>query len=153
MVPLALEGDDAAVFINRLCNSSQSCRPLRFAFERESKIQTGVETDRLEGEIKACEDSLIYRSEKFPNLEVVFVGHFTMLDQKVVGELTQQANSNCPMCGATPTVIRKNDPSLFKVINEDFLDYGMSPLHYWMRCFEMVANLGFRRNVSYRTFL
>jgi hypothetical protein len=138
--------ENPCVFLNRLANSAASFRPLRHSFEYETPSQTTAEVGRLVEEMESAEFSFIFRTDLFPGLEIDFQGHLSMIDQKVLGVIAKErACCNCPVCGATPTIIKNNDVTKFVVKFEKLLDFGMSSLHFWIRVFENLCNIGFRR--------
>ena len=66
-----------------------------------------------------------------------------MVDQKVLNALTETKSSmRCYICGATPKDF--NDLDKLSAPNEDSYDYGLSPLHKWIRCFEMLIHISYR---------
>ena len=160
MVPLCIENEDPeedpCVFMNRLCNSALSFRLLRFEFENETPEQTKEEMNRMESEMDGVDSSFLYKNNSFPGLEIEFMGHSTMNDQKVLAVMAGRkkpiAACNCFLCRATPTLILKNNPAKFliKKANLKFLDRGFSGTHYWIRAGEMIFNVGFKR--FFKTF-
>ena len=69
-----------------------------------------------------------------------------MIDQKVLANVCNEpAMCNCPICGAKPKQFQGDSPSHFVIKSEKCLEYGMQCLHYWMRTFEFLMKLGFKR--------
>ena len=102
LVPLqvAVQGHpDVVVYKNRAPNSANSCRPIRLAYERETKDSIRMETRRLKYEADHLQPFVL--SDK-PKVTVFFKGLFTLIDGKVLLELTNcPASSSCPVCHKT----------------------------------------------------
>ena len=52
----------------------------------------------------------------------------------------------CYVCGATPTQFNNLDHCTSA--NTDTYKYGISPLHKWIRCFEMLLHISYRIEVK-----
>lgn len=72
----------------------------------------------------------------------------TLIDEKVLNVLTETASSQrCPICGANPKQILEIDnfnAPQFAPKKADNLQYGISPLHAWIRFFECVIHISYR---------
>ena len=70
-----------------------------------------------------------------------------MVDQKVINALTDTKSSmHCYVCGATPKQF--NNLSNFPHPKNDTYKYDISPLHKWIRCFEMLIHISYRIEVQ-----
>jgi hypothetical protein len=69
-----------------------------------------------------------------------------MVDGKTLNVLTDnKATLNCFICGSTPTLMNDIDKAKARDIkNVDYLAFGISPLHCWLRCFEFIIHLSYR---------
>lgn len=60
-----------------------------------------------------------------------------MIDGKVCNAITSNASAQCCyLCQATSKDFNDIDAMLKRKINEDFLQFGLSTLHLWIRFFE-----------------
>lgn len=56
---------------------------------------------------------------------------------------------NCPICGATPTMMNSSEHlEEGFTANEDALNYGISPLHAWIRFFECLLHISYRMELK-----
>ena len=70
-----------------------------------------------------------------------------MLDGLMKTRLTDKPtyNDRCPFCGAKP--IQRNEWDVYKDAcesNIEYLMFGISPLHLWIRCLEFILNLAYK---------
>ena len=70
-----------------------------------------------------------------------------MHDQKVTNAVcNNNAQCNCPLCGATPTIVIKNAEGkkpLPPVKKQSYRKLGLSQLHFGMRSMENICKMGF----------
>ena len=67
----------------------------------------------------------------------------TMVDGKVTNVATNTTSSQkCSMCGVTPRQV--NDLELVAGLPVTNLNYGLSSLHCWIRCFECLIHISYR---------
>ena len=79
--------------------------------------------------------------------EITHKLHLKMVDQKVINALTDTKSSmHCYVCGATPKQF--NNLSNFPHPKNNTYKYGISPLHKWIRCFEMLIHISYRIEVQ-----
>jgi len=148
MVPLqatALVGNETKiVYRNSAPNSANSCRPIRLSFERESKDTILRESTRLQDEVNQLVPFIV--SEE-PKIQVDFKGLFTMIDGKVLNELTSNPSSaNCPICHKTSKQMSSQTASFEPV--EGSLSFGVSPLHFGITSLELLYNIGYRQDTK-----
>ena len=148
MVPLqatAMVGEEIKiVYSNSSPNSANSCRPIRLCFEREDKDSISREASRLQGEVSQLVPFII---SDVPRIEVKFKGLFTMVDGKVLNELTSNPSSaNCPICHKSSKQMSSQAINFPPV--EGSLAFGVSPLHFGIRSFELLYNIGYRRDTK-----
>ncbi|GBP07814.1 hypothetical protein EVAR_91337_1 [Eumeta japonica] len=73
-------------------------------------------------------------------IECSYEFHLTMVDGKVVNELTGTTSTlSCPICKKS----QKNFGNLNDSTNEENYEYGMSPLHARIRCMEFLLKLSY----------
>ena len=69
-----------------------------------------------------------------------------MIDGKVLNELTSNpASSSCPICHKTYRQIAKPDGDFTP--KEGALEFGASILHFGIRSFDAICNMGYRQDV------
>jgi hypothetical protein len=103
MVPLqavAVVGVEKVLLHNSsMPNNANACRPIRLCYERETKDTIRREAERLKAEVDGLSPLILINS---PRVTVSFKGLFTMIDGKVLNELTSNpASSRCPICHKT----------------------------------------------------
>ena len=79
---------------------------------------------------------------------ISFTLFMTLIDGKILNILTgTKSNQACPICGATPhdfvKVQQFKTAELFKA-KPNTLQYGISPLHAWIRFFECIVHISYR---------
>ena len=80
-------------------------------------------------------------------VEITHKLHITKVDQKVFNALTDTKSSqSCYVCSATPKQF--NNLSSFPHPKNDTYKYGISPIHNWICCFEMLIHISYRIEVQ-----
>ncbi len=103
MVPLqavAAVGSERVLLHNTtMPNNANACRPIRLCYERETKDTIRQEAERLKAEVERLTSLILVNK---PRITVIYKGLFTMIDGKVLNELTSNpASSRCPICHST----------------------------------------------------
>ena len=149
MVPLDLSFGGKSVWTNPHASSTRFCRPKRLRYAKETTKLLVEEKNSVEDEIKELQPCLlsIIDDEGHPlDLEVEFALSLTMIDGKAANAVTGTASAQkCSICGATPK--QMNTISCGKgtpISNQAALQFGVSPLHAWIRTFECVLHIGYR---------
>jgi hypothetical protein len=147
LVPLQVVSSvqkEIIVFNAKNANSARACRPIRIAFERETKDSIQTESLRLKEEIKKLETLVLLED---PRVTVSYKGLFTMIDGKVLNELTKNpASSSCPLCHQTSR--QMSNPEGEFTPKPGTLEYGASILHFGLRSFEAIVKIGYRQDVK-----
>ena len=142
MVPLQLRtnrGD--VVWSNATPSSTRFCRPVSLQFAKETKALTESEMRRTESEILKLQPLVTDKAV------VRYKMSMTMVDGKVVHVATGTASTQrCSMCGLTSS--RFNDLQAVAAQPVSNLEYGMSSLHCWIRCFECLLHVSYRLTVN-----
>ena len=82
-------------------------------------------------------------------IEVKCIIELTMIDGKIQTMLSGATNSSqcCSVCGVSP----KNMNS-FDILNKEYthreLKYGLSSLHAWIRFFEMILHIAYKKETG-----
>ena len=75
-----------------------------------------------------------------------------MIDGKVAQALTDTpSGSTCTICGATPRQMNDLTKVASRPENENSYQYGLSTLHAWIRCMEMILHISY--NLSFQTWV
>lgn len=77
-------------------------------------------------------------------IKVLHSLHLTMVDGKVCSALSDTSCSRCYICGATPKDMNYIDKSLSKTVDISKYQFGLSPLHSWIRFFEYFIHISYR---------
>ena len=136
------------IWSNPTPSSCFTCRPLRMAWEKETRESINAEYMRLVYEIENLEPTEICVDGK--NYLVYHEILFTMLDGKSISALTNTPSSQtCPNCKAKPNdfEIYTKNPSKYPV-HVYTLDFGMSPLHMYLRALEWILNIAYRLEIK-----
>lgn len=152
IVPLRLVTSDTNTILwnNVTPQSIRFCRPLKLQYIKESKALILEEKSNLDEEIRNLQHlNLHVTDDKI--LRVKFNLHMTLIDGKVLNVLTDTKSSqSCPICGATPKVFQRTfnfDSSIFDP-KPNTLQYGISPLHAWIRFFECILHISYRIDIK-----
>lgn len=134
---------------NRTPQSNRFCRPLKLEYTNETKEHILIEKAALDEEIKNLQEyNHILSNGK--SVKVTFVLLMTLIGGKVLNILTNTKSSQaCPICGAKPTQFQSEqfDSKTFQS-REHTLQYGISPLHSWIRLFECILHIGYRIDIQ-----
>ena len=143
LIPLCLQTcDGTVIWRNKGARSGRAVRPIRLSFEQESKVVVLSQKERVEREISMLQDFDFQLDERFP-CAIGYMMHFTLLDGKILAYVLRTGGRACPLCGQGPS--KFNDPEnlyngTFKP-KEGSLQYGISPLHAWLRTFDFLLGL------------
>lgn len=153
LVPLQLISVDQetkntlVVWKNPRPSSTRFCRPIRIQFLTENNEATVSEMEF----IKQQESNLVPYETVIDGKEVTvsFKLAFTMIDGKVCNAITSNASTQrCYLCQATSKDFNDIDAMLKRKINEDFLQFGLSTLHAWIRFFECCLHVGYKLGIE-----
>lgn len=147
-IPLRLITNNGEILWNNPCSqSARYCRPIALKWMKESRENIISEHRKVQSQIE--ELSLLNLQIGQLSINIHFSLHLTLIDGKVLNVLTDTKSSQvCPICKCTPKQF--ND-----VVNVDnfipdpnALQYGISPLHSWIRVLECCLNLSYRINIK-----
>jgi hypothetical protein len=147
MVPLqvvVIGKNNKIIYNNPSPNSANSCRPIRLCFERETKETICLECSRLVEEVNSLVEYILMEQ---PKVSISFKGLLTLIDGKILNELTEnKAASSCPLCHKTSRQMSKPDGDFTPKPNT--LEYGASILHFGLRAFESICQIGYKQDVK-----
>jgi hypothetical protein len=132
------------IFNSKNSNSASACRPIRICFERETKDSIQIESSRLMDEVKNLQTLILIED---PKVSITYKGLFTMIDGKVLNELTKNpASSSCPVCHQTSRQMSNPDGDFTP--KPGTLEFGACILHFGLRSFEAICKIGYRQDVK-----
>lgn len=147
LVPLqaVVRGEGKEILHNNPApNNANACCPVHLSFEKEAKENICAEATRLQEEVANLKELVIMED---PKITVKYKGLFTMIDGKVLNELTHNcASSHCPICHQTSRQISNPEGEFTPVPGS--LEYGASPLHFGIRSFETLCHIGYRQDIK-----
>ena len=80
-----------------------------------------------------------------PRITLSFSGLFTLIDGKVLCAVTGAKTMQCPLCHKNgPELAKNEDP--FEVTSDQFLTYGASILHFGLRAFSTLLQIGYKQD-------
>lgn len=147
LVPLRLmarkiETDsEEIIWDNTLPSSISLCRPIKLLFAKESTELTKKEVELMNNQIRNLNPTLCQLGDVNVSVEPVMI--FSMVDTKVVNDVTDTYSQACYVCGRSGkrlndarSNVDSDDPTKYK--------FGMSPLHAYMRSMELLLKISFR---------
>lgn len=150
VIPLRLQtANNVVIWNNRTSQSSRFCRPIKIEYVKES-------ADLIIKQKKAVEDKIEQLQSVEISLDNIKVRiHFslfmTLVDGKVLNIITNtKSMQTCPICHAVPSKfndLSNKDKGIFDP-NPNSLQYGISPLHCWIRFFECCLHIAYRLTVK-----
>ena len=149
LVPLDLTGfnnsnEKVPIWRNQKSSSTAYCRPIRFAYKMESKGSVIEEDQYIKSEIESL--GMILLEVCGSSIEVNCIIELTMIDGKVQTILSKKNNSYqcCSVCGVSPKNMNSLDILNIDYTNREF-KYGLSSLHAWIRFFEMLLHIAYKK--------
>ncbi|XP_044573606.1 uncharacterized protein LOC123257740 [Drosophila ananassae] len=145
IIPLKLIDDAGSIFWNnRTSQSVRFCRPLKMEFAKETKDHILAEKNDLDRQIEHLIPFVLTILEE-RKITIAFDMHMTLIDGKVLNVLTGTNSCQlCSICGAGPKQFMDTiDQNSFKP-KPGHLQYGISPLHAWIRVFELLLKISYR---------
>jgi len=144
MAPLRLvtiiDDEETPLFDYPCQNSPHSCRPLRLAFEKETEATMQCEFQRLQKEMSELTDLVVS-----PKVTIQFSGLFTLIDGKVLCSITGAKTIQCPLCHKSGLELAKNEGP-FELKSTEFICYGASVLHFGLRAFSTLLQIGYKQD-------
>lgn len=132
-------------------HSVRFCRPIKITYEKETKeliLKTKHDMDQQITELRPLPIQLSNSN----TLLVQYSVFCKACDGKVVSYLTESSSFQvCSFCHAKPSELNNLENienGKFNVKNEDFLDYGLSPLHCWIRIFECCLHISYKIEIK-----
>lgn len=148
LVPIQLyteneKKEKIVVWNNPRPSSTFYCRPIKMQFLKETKEISKREYDALKAEIdQLIETQFVLNT----NITLLTKHHlfFTMVDGKMINSITDTSSQKCYLCNATPAEMNDIDKLLDKPVHHNNLQFGITPLHAWIRTFECLLKVCYR---------
>ncbi|GBM16426.1 hypothetical protein AVEN_94924-1 [Araneus ventricosus] len=113
-------------------SSAKYCRPIKFIFAKESTDLITTEVEKIKHQIKELEPKKIF----FHDLEISLTPTliFCMVNGKVCNAVSScPSTQTCYLCGTKPNELNNLRVISKKEMSKEFLPFGISPLHSWIR--------------------
>lgn len=150
-VPIRLTDEESGAIIwqNPVPSSVRFCRPISIEFCKETPEKTKSVVDEIKNQIQTLLPSII--NNEGVGVQVKHELFLTMVDGKVAQALTDTpSSSTCTICGATPRQMNDLTKVIARPENENAYQCGLSTLHAWIRCMEMILHISY--NLSFQTW-
>lgn len=142
-VPLRLMYKSKVIWQNPRPGSTRYCRPLKVEFIKESAVVSLAEKKRVDEEIKDLKMTEVRFQELTINVFHSLI--FSMIDAKICNAITNTSSTQkCYICGATSKEFNSVDEMLKRQITVEYLDFGISVLHGWIRFLECLLHLAYK---------
>lgn len=150
VVPLKLSLSDdinKLVWNNNKPSSTQYCRTLQFAYVKETPEVIREEKRRVDEEISQLKEFDLTVNNR--NFKIKHKLYYTMIDGKTAQSVTgTPAASSCFICGATTSKMNKIEEVQAMPVNEQALQFGMSPLHARIKLMECLLHVAY--NIEFK---
>lgn len=101
----------------------------------------------IRGQINNLKISEIHMGDQL--IEISHELFLTMVDEKVTQVLTDTSSGAvCTVCGVKPSEMNNLEKIESKPDNMNAYEYGLSTLHAWIRCMELILHISY--NLSFK---
>lgn len=146
LVPLQLrdsQDETNIIWQNRVPSSTRFCRAIKFIFSKETPELTRLEVDNIKEQITNLQ------SFKYQDKSIDFNLVLTMVDGKVCHTLTEtKSTQSCYICSGKPSEMNNIQNVTKKLPKLENQDFGLSPLHSWIRFFECCLHISYRLDIK-----
>lgn len=152
MVPIRLidRATGNIIWQNPAPSSIRFCRPIQIEYSKETPEKTKTVVNQVKDQIKLLNPSLINKNGE--GVEIKHELFLTMIDGKVAQVLTETSSSaKCTICGAKPSEMNNLEKVRAMPENEQAFEYGLSTLHAWIRCLEMILHISY--NLDFKKWM
>lgn len=141
LVPLRLCFKDKIIWQNPKPSSTRYCRPLKIKYIKENNDVVIRQKKNIDKQLRKIKLSNISVGHK--NFIVKHELHLTMIDVKSCNAITNNNYSQaCYICKASNKEFNNIDKMLSLPTSN--LEYGLSILHAWIKCYECILHLAYR---------
>lgn len=149
-VPLRLVGAETLVWANPRTSSTRFCRPICIRLMKETSDLIVKEYERVQREISQLKPFRMLMGEH--ELVIKYDLVMTMVDGKIINAITQTTSAQrCYICNATSATFNNIEKMRIRPTNTEYLQFGISNLHCWIRSFECLLHIAYR--LSFRTWI
>ncbi|XP_055697420.1 uncharacterized protein LOC129809645 [Phlebotomus papatasi] len=144
-VPLKMSAcsDGPEIWQNPLPASPKWCRPIRIQYVKENSTVVQQEYERMMVAIENLQPTSL-DAQNF-HITIKHRMMFTMADVKVLNIITSTpSNKHCYVCGASTAQFHKFRDIQNLTPIDSHLNFGLSPLHCWIRTFEAILHVAYR---------
>lgn len=152
LVLLQIRSSESIIWTNPNPSSTKNCQPIQFYFIKENRDTTNQQFDMIQDQIDKLNDTALDFNGK--SLTIKHKLFSTMVDGKVINNLTDTSSTNCNICGAKPTEMNDHELLKTKAVNIENYCFGLSTLHCWIRFLEAVLHISYKLDLpekKYRT--
>lgn len=148
LVPLRLIAENEysetiVLWQNPRPSSPRFCRPIKLQYEKESVELTKKEKLNIDNQINSLINTTVMIDEK--EYSITHSPLFTMIDGKICNSLTDTKSTlRCYLCDATSKEFNDLTAILEKPVKSEYLSFGISVLHAWIRLFECLLHLAYK---------
>lgn len=147
LVPLQLSFNQKVLWKNPCPSSPRYSRPLKIEFQKESDELVRIEKDITDTQIKNLHGSNITIDNK--KFVVKHETILSMIDGKLCNSLSDTKSSmRCYLCNATCKEFNNVDKMVQLLVSEQYLSFGLSVLHAWIRLFECLLHVAYKLPVQ-----
>lgn len=149
LIPLQVESSSKVLWKNPHPSSTRLCRPIMFEFTKENKITTNETYSLIENQIETLENAEVDNSGT--SISIKHKLHGSMFDGKAITHLADGSTESCNICNAKPSEMNHLELIKSKECNEENYCYGISSLHCWIRFFECIIHIGYKKPIERRS--
>ncbi|CAH0556720.1 unnamed protein product [Brassicogethes aeneus] len=139
LVPLQIytwnkKNEKILIWNNPMPSSTRYCRPCKIQFLKEN-----IEVSKSEYAVMQAEIDNLMPTKFLINKHHYNIKHelyMTMIDTKMINSLTDTSSQKCYLCGAAPNEMNDIEKVSKKPIKDEYLKFGITSLHIWIRSFE-----------------
>ena len=147
IVPIKATTENKILFQNPKPSSVRFCRPLHIQSKKETTALILAEKADIVDQVKALQPTKVECHGRLVIVKFELV--MTMVDVKVVNTLTSTSSAQrCYICGATPKFMNNIDEVIKREIRIETAEYGLSPLHAYIRFFEYFLHISYRIDIQ-----
>lgn len=151
MVPLQIYSENkdcnSIIWQNPAPSSTRYCRPIKFLFAKETVELINTEVKKIKNQVSLLSPTKIVVNGVETLVKAKMI--FCMVDGKVCNAVASCASTQtCYLCGAKPREMNNSNIISQKTVNKNFLSFGLSPLHSWIRFFECLLHISYRLEIK-----
>ncbi|GBO14644.1 hypothetical protein AVEN_207351-1 [Araneus ventricosus] len=131
----------SVIWKNPVPSSIKYCRPIKFIFAKESTDLITAEVEKIKHQIKELEPTKIFFDLEISVTPTLII---CIVDGKVCNAVSScSSTQTCYLCRAKPNEMNNLRVISKKEASKEFLTFGISPLHPWIRLMEYVLHISY----------